>query len=207
MLMMMRGGTVVTLNYDNTLELAGIAGAGLMLDPGPYPRDPAPAPGWDAAKAVRIVNLHGSFNWIAQGDGSVKALDSQSIWALRSVAGERTPPPIPGIIFGAGNKLRPDGPYLDLYLEFKTAVRRARRLIVIGYGWIDEHVNEVIASWIQRRDASRVLRVSVLHGAMMPEYVRRRTITNNPSLTVQVVSGPAGVKMVDLMSPTDDLQR
>jgi hypothetical protein len=64
-------------------------------------------------------------------------------------------------------------PYLDLYVEFKQALANADRFIVIGYGWGDAHVNEVIRRWLQRQDKAREFRLGRLDGASLPELPRQ----------------------------------
>src|SRR5262249_29877965 len=53
----------------------------------------------------------------------------------------------PGIIFGAGNKMRYYGPFLRLFEEFVESVRRARYVITLGYRYRDAHVNDVLRIW------------------------------------------------------------
>jgi hypothetical protein len=74
----------------------------------------------------------------------------------------------PGIIFGVGNKLRPFGPFLDLYLEAKRSILGASTLVVVGYSWRDEHVNELIKAFIQSRGPECLLRVGALDRTCEP---------------------------------------
>jgi hypothetical protein len=204
----MTGGTVVTLNYDNSLESAASMGAGLGIDVGPYPgpRD-GRTPGFNnSPDAVRIVKLHGSLNWTTDpSTGDVRVLDHNDV-ATQNLTYQAFPlrPPAPGIIFGAGNKLRPDGPYLDLYVEFKNALTSARRVIVIGYGWGDPHVNELLRRWL--RYGRKLFRVSVCHGLGLPPEVDGWT-QQNDHLRTEVVLGTASQKILDLTRPTPDLLR
>jgi hypothetical protein len=208
--MWMRGGTVVTLNYDNCLERAALAGVGLQVDTGPSPRGDYAYPGWDRSKAIRIIKLHGALNWATDpSTGLVRELNSDEIYTNRMVGQiSNFRPTIPAIIFGAGNKLRPDGPYLDLYVEFKRAVAAARRLIVIGYGSVDAHVNEVIRRWIGQVGDGRLLRVSTMNqtGAVLPRD-QQVWVEQNPRLQVQVIAGRARDTIAQLMRPTPGLQR
>jgi hypothetical protein len=207
LLMSMRGGTIVSLNYDNALEQASLTMSNVQLDAGPYPRTSLPAPSWDAENIVRLIKLHGSLGWIMDpATGDVTELDDNDLLRFRTfnqmINGR---PDLPGVIFGAGNKLRAQGPYLDLYVEFKQALARARRLIVIGYGWMDEHVNEVIRRWV-REPADRLFRVSSLTSTELPQE-QRLWVGSSVKVVVQPIVGPAGVTMPDLMEASSPLER
>jgi hypothetical protein len=208
LLMTMRGGTIVTLNYDNCLEQTALYGSALQLDTGPYPRPrDVDVPGYSGATAIRVVKLHGSLNWTTDAEtGYVSELVDNEVFAHRlAYRTSASRPPIPGIIFGAGNKLRPDGPYLDLYVEFKQSVMGARRFIIIGYGWGDTHVNEVIRQWTRLRINDRLLRIGSIEPTLRPE--QEEWIDMNDTFDLQFVSGRAGETMLTLMKPTPGLQR
>jgi hypothetical protein len=114
----------------------------------------------------------------------------------------RTEPP--GIIFGAGNKLRADGPYLDLYVEAKGHLGRAHRLIVIGYGWRDFHVNELVRRWVAAASEPSLLRISDFDGRQTPFDVEE-WVRSNDQVQLDVVRGPARQAMRALMRPTTGL--
>jgi hypothetical protein len=50
------------------------------------------------------------------------------------------------------------GPFLSLLLEFERLLESATRLIIIGYSFRDDHVNEVIRRWLAD-DASRTITI------------------------------------------------
>jgi hypothetical protein len=60
------------------------------------------------------------------------------------------------LVFGSRNKLRPDGPFLSLLSEFEDQLSKSDRLIVVGYSFRDEHINEVIRRWT-RDDKERTI--------------------------------------------------
>ncbi len=74
----------------------------------------------------------------------------------------------PAVVFGASGKLRSEGPYLELLLAWSTALRQADTLLVVGYSFRDEHVNETIARWFNNNERRRVIVVS--------PYVRNRRL-------------------------------
>jgi hypothetical protein len=73
------------------------------------------------------------------------------------------------VIFGAGNRLRPDGPYLDLYREFKDVLAEDRQVIVIGYSFRDAHVNEAVCRWVlEHGQEGALLRIGSLTDVVPP---------------------------------------
>lgn len=110
----------------------------------------------------------------------------------------------PAVIFGAGNKLRPDGPYLDLYQEFRGALQQARRVVIIGYSFSDEHVNELLRRWVTSSRSYRVMRVSLFEpGARMP--VAEGWSVGQRHAHLQVVTGAAAAVMDDLLRDDPEL--
>ena len=160
----MQGKTICTLNYDNVMERALTVGIMSQIDSGPYPIDRTyQRPGLSKPEnTVRLIKLHGSLNWRAGSDGTVEVVSDMEMNDS-----------VPAIIFGAGNKLRPTGPFLDLYTEFKAALSHAKTVIAIGYGFRDLHVNELLRRWIQSsKEAGRLLRISRLKDSNVPDVVK-----------------------------------
>ena len=63
----------------------------------------------------------------------------------------------PAVIFGGRSKLRADGPYLDLLREFVSALTGTEDLVVVGYSFRDDHVNEVVRTWLGTNPTARTL--------------------------------------------------
>jgi hypothetical protein len=61
-----------------------------------------------------------------------------------------------GVIFGGGNKLTAEGPFLDLLIRFRDALRLHRDLLVVGYSFRDDHVNHCILTWLLSPQARRL---------------------------------------------------
>lgn len=55
----------------------------------------------------------------------------------------------PAVVFGAQGKLRASGPFLDLLAEFRKALGSTDRLVIVGYSFRDDHINETIRKWIR----------------------------------------------------------
>lgn len=141
-----RGGTIATLNYDNAIELAGAAGSDFTVS-----ELPVNVMQYDRAGMTRVIHLHGSLDWELRADRNrgINKVVGRAEWQDPSdLAYDYTP----GIIFGAGNKLRSYGPYLRLYTMFQECLASARTLVTLGYGWADEHINDTVRSWATNPD-------------------------------------------------------
>lgn len=146
-------GTVATLNYDLAVEQAAEA-AGIPLTTG---IDQWVSRGrfneWPSA-GVRLLKLHGSINW---GWKRVESRDGHLPRDMLEVTADSSEDPgRPALIFGQRGKLRAEGPFLGLLAEFEQALARASHLIVIGYSFRDDHVNELVRRWTAE-DSTRTL--------------------------------------------------
>ncbi len=119
-----RIATVASLNFDTTLEQWLDSNDIAYELPGAKPSR-APAPG-----RLSVLKLHGSVDW------------------------KEGPYQEPALILGEGNKLRAEGPFLDLFIQFRQASIEATRILVVGYSFRDQHINTVLASWLAE-DVSR----------------------------------------------------
>lgn len=206
MLKSLKGGTVITINYDNALEWTTTRGVWIPIHGGVLPLDRArQIPGWPHNEdAVRIVKLHGALEWARNPHtGDVRHIGPDEI-VIRQNQRDLVRAEPPGIIFGAGSKLRADGPYLDLYVEAKGHLARAHRLIVIGYGWRDFHVNELVRRWVVGASQPSLLRISDFDGCQTPPDVEE-WVRANDHVQLDVVHGPARQAMRALMRPTTGL--
>jgi hypothetical protein len=148
------GLTVATLNYDLSLEQAASSaqvpcstGIGSWLDTGR----------WDwPDEGLRLLKLHGSIDWewadVEYADGHLPRR------ALRVVDASNEHQGQPALVFGQRGKLRAEGPFLGLLAQMEALMSSAERLVVIGYSFRDDHVNELIQRWCQE-DIARVILV------------------------------------------------
>lgn len=207
LLLALRGSTIVTLNYDNALEVASKLGVGCPLEAGPTPWTSGPIPGQPArSDRVRLVKLHGSLDWDTnQTTGHVSVVPESELAMWNATNGQAGPNRTgPSIIFGAGNKLRPAGPYLDLFYEFKQALFSARRVIVVGYSFLDTHVNELLRHWVRSNDGGRrLLRVNWFDPSTKPPFVDS-WFDGHPS-SLQIHHGSAKSTMNSLLAPSPEL--
>jgi NAD-dependent SIR2 family protein deacetylase len=136
--------TIATLNYDNTVELAGKS-SGMQIQTG--------IEEWSKSGSfpkiddgICLLKLHGSIDWMPQPITS--PLSQQAIRVLPLDQMEKNGFFKPEVIFGRRNKLTAKGPFLELLRAFEEKLKEADRLTIIGYSFRDEHINEQIRKWI-----------------------------------------------------------
>lgn len=78
-----------------------------------------------------LYKLHGSIDW-------KKRKEEQ----LTQTSGDISPDEL-AIIFGISNKLQSYDPYLFYFYEFRVHCSKSKLVISSGYGFLDEHINEV----------------------------------------------------------------
>ena len=148
---------IATLNYDNTIELSAQS-IGALCDTG--------FESWSQTGDfifegghIPLIKLHGSIDWaltITQPtpEKPLKYERIEKVVPTDQANGEFRPE----IIFGGKNKLTAKGPFLSLLRAFETQLNRCNRLIVVGYSFRDDHVNEYIRTWLNG-DSSRVITI------------------------------------------------
>ena len=139
------GLAVATLNYDLSVETCGE----LLSHPVRTHIEEWIGKGHIAAafppSGVHLFKLHGSINWVAKrGQNQQGTMPEPRIEPTDNLDFHD----MPAVIFGQRGKLRTDGPYLDLLASFIDALHDAEHLLVIGYSFRDDHVNEVLRKWI-----------------------------------------------------------
>jgi hypothetical protein len=68
----------------------------------------------------------------------------------------------PALIYGQRDKLRADGPFLQLLDEFRTTLWGAGRLLVVGYGFRDPHINILLERWLSIDKQRQLLSIDPL---------------------------------------------
>lgn len=144
--------TIATLNYDRSVELLAAAD-GVEVDTGIETWTSKARWRWRPT-GVRLLKLHGSIDWCLDTERPDPGLlPSKRIRVTSDPLGEKAPP---AIIFGLRGKLRADGPFLDLLARFRDDLRQANELVVVGYSFRDDHVNEAIREWLNQGPARRL---------------------------------------------------
>ncbi|MCD4843688.1 MAG: SIR2 family protein, partial [Methanosarcinales archaeon] len=118
-----------------------------------------------------IIKLHGSCNWI-KSDGT------------------------PGMIIGRGkNEQIQKEPLLKYYFEvFKETLSHCqRRLLIIGYGFGDEHINQIIAESVRNYR----LKIYIISPESMPDF--RKKILDRNKLGIVILDGISGYFPYNLM--------
>ncbi|NBC01021.1 MAG: hypothetical protein GVY15_09210 [Bacteroidetes bacterium] len=151
--------TIASLNYDNTVEVAGNRlGVGVDLGLERWRQNSLLEP---VAYGIELLKLHGSIDWLFS-DLNLKSQNDGKIFPQRTI--ERVdiskvysgPKSEPALIFGSGNKLTEEGPFLELFRAFERRLEACDELVSIGYSFGDKHINHVIFRWMNR-DPSRTM--------------------------------------------------
>lgn len=146
-----RDATICTLNYDTALEMAADS-AGLTWSTGIKEWGQRGRFEIDDAE-VRLLKLHGSITWTEGPHSDYQP--SQIIETAWAKLPERHMKRY--LLFGQREKLRVDGPFLDLLAEFRERLRRARVVVVVGYSFGDAHVNHYLAQWMRQTDRPHLI--------------------------------------------------
>ena len=122
---------------------------------------------------VRLWKLHGSLNWIWNTNGQIVRI------------GQTAPNGLPAAIYPSDAKYNESRrvPFLVLHDRFRRALHQAETLLLIsGYSFCDEHLNELIFDAATRRERSEF--VAFLYSDIPPELSDRAMITPN----LQIIS-------------------
>ncbi len=162
---------VYSLNYDNAVERlcqqndipysVGITESGAVA--------------FDSEAKLRLVKLHGSIDWVeieASGPLPRKGFRLASAEEMD----DRNQMLRPAIIFGQGNKLTAEGPYLELLRLFGAGLEDHDTLLVVGYSFRDAHVNQYIAQWFNNNSNRRLV---VLCGPSFPQEAEDTLFAGN----------------------------
>lgn len=148
---------ITTLNYDLAVEKA-CAAAGLTVDTGLDSWRGGYNWEWSNSRAqVRLLKLHGSLDYVlgrAERDGARIPED-----ALRNFGEDRSGrlvAGVPAMVFGQGSKLRSDGPFLAMLVEFDRILSETEWLTIVGYSFRDDHINAALTRWLNSDHAERI---------------------------------------------------
>jgi hypothetical protein len=190
------GLAIATLNYDLTVELA-CKEAGIAVDTGIEHWIESRRWIW-SDEGVRLLKLHGSIDWYWEWQRGEDDELPLRVVAKSSEPGSDDGEPV--LAFGSRNKLKPEGPYLSLLSEFEDKLADSDHLIVVGYSFRDDHINEVIVRWT-REDKKRTISIIDPSPEGMP-MVRdfRRTLVR--TLNRGIKGEDSRTKRVDVRAET-----
>lgn len=136
------GLTVATLNYDRGIEEA-CAADDVSVQTGIERWVDHRIWEWPQS-GVRLLKLHGSIDWAWEEEHAEGHMRRDTI----AVSGDPSREPRrPAVVFGARSKLRAAGPFLSLLGELERMLSTACELVVVGYSFRDDHINEAIRNW------------------------------------------------------------
>jgi SIR2-like domain len=142
---------VFTLNYDRCVE-AVLGHCDIPFTCGFDVR------GWNSelfensSIKVRLYKLHGSLDWYRDEE-------DQAVYSLQCSPEDRIlaadHPPL--LIFGTSHKLTATDPFLYLSYRFSEMVKTRTVIAIIGYGFGDEYINQIILQGLSRDSRKRLL--------------------------------------------------
>lgn len=146
---------VFTLNYDLCLERVSQAFSSQLPERG---FDEQRFWKWqlfedteDKKRNLFLYKLHGSIDWMYDNvNGRLTFSDSTS----------KIKPEESALIFGTSYKLQYVDPFLFLVYEFRRWSLDAKLVVVVGYGFADEHINGILKQAIRHRSDNRLLSVA-----------------------------------------------
>jgi hypothetical protein len=140
------GVTIATLNYDLAVETAAEE-LEVPVSRGIETWADTWRLGWQTT-GIRLMKLHGSIDWFRQVEQPQPTDSSAPALPRVVVRTERVGSDLPFVVYGRREKLRAEGPFLDLREAFVEEMQTATLLVVVGYSFGDEHVNELVRQWI-----------------------------------------------------------
>lgn len=173
--------TVATLNYDLGVEVAAER-AGINVARG--------VDTWTEtgklhfpSSHLRLLKLHGSLDWAKVPNW--RGISGASLTVGRGDDGSETPP---FLVFGQREKLRSEGPFLQLLEEFRRTLDEHNQLLVLGYAFRDPHVNDIVGRWLESRSESRMVVVDPYYAP--PEHLYGGALTDYRSQLVRWTREP-----------------
>ena len=183
---------IVTLNYDNSIELAG-KGINLEIDTG--------FESWSRSgefkykrNLIPLIKLHGSIDWALDYEprSNTKIFPSQSISKVNP-ENSKSKKYRPAIVFGGKNKLTANGPSLSLLRAFERELNKCTLLITVGYSFHDDHVNEFIKNWLNGNQAREMKIIDPSFESLHGEFIDllRKVIPTNRVQIIKETTGRA----------------
>jgi hypothetical protein len=137
---------IFTLNYDNTIELLAKHNHIQIFDG--FSEENYFISKWpENEPGIHLYKLHGSVTWITNNNNDILKITNKESRNFN----------IPTLVFGQRDKLRSDGPFLDLLFEFKKQLENINKLIVIGYSFGDIHINKYLKEWIKDKNNQLII--------------------------------------------------
>jgi len=187
--------TIASINYDLTIETVA-KNQGVKICRGIDSWNEKWKMEW-CDSGIQLIKLHGSIDW---GKGERKNPDFKTNLLMPEdtiviMDDPSSTPSLPFVVYGKREKLRPQGPFSELRTEFISELRKTSHLIIVGYSFGDDHINELITKWLNS-DPNRKL---VILDPNVPDRSRwnRNTFLNQIFSSLQRVErgNPAKVNV------------
>lgn len=147
---------IATLNYDTTIEVAAKA-EDIFVDTS---KVGGPASDDEAEYMINLIKPHGSIDWCS-GERHFPDDVLPQARILQAEEEEMGKPDYsPAVIFGQRNKLTAAGPFLSLFSAFQEELENSRELVIIGYSFRDNHINESVATWMNHDERRKMIIVT-----------------------------------------------
>lgn len=149
--------SIATLNYDNSIELVAKR-LGIEIDNGLKAWRDRGEIGFGRFDAIPFRKLHGSITWSSVPDHGESKRYPLPRLVIQEATNEEIDQPEykPALIFGGRNKLTAEGPFLELLRDFRERLNHSSNLMVIGYSFADDHINEILTQWLNKMEDARV---------------------------------------------------
>ena len=163
---------IFTLNYDLCVERINRNGFSVetgFADNGPnhfwdWERFEPSDTGSALLPQIYLYKLHGSINWKRDG-----AKNLFSVEQIQSVDPDKM-----DIIFGRDFKLEAADPYLFYAYQFRRYTLESRLIVIVGFGFADDHINKILSQALNRSKNKRLLVVSNLTSDVEKDQMHSR---------------------------------
>jgi hypothetical protein len=184
---------VASLNYDNAIELLcseAAVKAYVGVDDWTWTSEVTlPDCG------LSLLKLHGSVDWTL--DESQEAGVSTHRMRIVAPAEVSKATHLPAVVFGGRSKLRADGPFLDLFAAFRRELASTDDLVIVGYSFRDEHINEYIGNWLSGSE-SRTITIIDLHATSIDSEFASKLMALGAK-RVLVLEGAASAGLAEVL--------
>jgi hypothetical protein len=185
---------VTTLNYDNTVEMATGADCATGIQEwslGKRLKKPE--------KGIYLLKLHGSIDWyfeVKKREPIKDVVLTGSPWHKHAAKTLAKYDKELAIIFGRGNKLRPDGPFLDLLFEFRSELDNSDKLIAVGYSFRDPHVNDQIRRWLLAHESAQLIAIAPSIVKDCPPWLMKQKKERPTQIDLRAITASAAFEQI-----------
>lgn len=144
---------VFSLNYDLCVEMAFTESSHLFVNG--FTEN-----GWTPSafqsSEIRLFKMHGSLDWVEDEVHGICSVSMPRHTYADDFEGQK--PPL--LIFGTDAKLTGKEPFLTLLYSFSSRLQDSDVLVVVGYSFQDEYLNDIIEQRMNRNTRLNIIVVS-----------------------------------------------